>query len=59
MSKKVAYGLIIDHAVLNAVLVRFSWVIDSFGDFFKHISVDFGWDPLSNYYDGDVRYAAA
>jgi hypothetical protein len=33
VSKKVAYGLIIGQAVLNAVSIGFGWAIDSFGDF--------------------------
>ena len=33
INKKVAYGLIIGQAVLNAASIGFGWAIDSFGDF--------------------------
>jgi hypothetical protein len=33
ISKKIAYGLIIGQAVLNAAAIGLGWAIDSFGDF--------------------------
>ena len=37
VSKKVAYGLIIGQALLNALAIGFGWAIDSFGDFTEAI----------------------
>lgn len=33
ISKKVAYGLIIGQALLNAAAIGFGWTLDSYGDF--------------------------